>query len=238
MLPLTTEDSPPSTGIPASRGELSVPSSSCQFSVFPGAATSRHVPVSHPDVTFPPLPGLPGVHPPDSQLVRQVLSGHPDAFSALVDRYHARCLRVATHLLADSDEAEDVVQDAFVRAYRHLGQYHERDKFGAWLMRILVNQCRTRAAKNARYVALDPEVHAASLTTDGPGDAFATRAELARAIAHLVPEQREAIVLRFAEDLSYEEMATVTGVGVSALKMRVQRACSRLRTLLTEHLAS
>lgn len=191
-----------------------------------------------PDVTSPLHPGLPGVHPPDSQIVRQVLSGHPEAFATLVDRYHARALRVATHLLADSDDAEDVVQDAFVRAYRHLGSYHERDKFGAWLMRILVNQCRTRAAKNARYVALDPELHTAGLAVDGPDDRFATRAELARALAHLVPEQREAIVLRFAEELSYEEMATVTGVGVSALKMRVQRACSRLRTLLTEHLAS
>lgn len=175
------------------------------------------------------------MHPSDSDLVRQVLAGNPEAFALLVDRHHARCLRVATHLLACSDDAEDVVQDAFVRAYRHLGNYHDRDKFGAWLTRILVNQCRTRASKNARYVALDPEAHAAGLTVDAGDDAFERRAELARAMQHLVPEQREAITLRFSEELSYEEMASITGVGVSALKMRVQRACARLRTLLTEH---
>lgn len=173
--------------------------------------------------------------PSDSDLVRQVLAGHPEAFALLVDRHHARCLRIATHLLACSDDAEDVVQDAFVRAYRHLGNYHERDKFGAWLTRILVNQCRTRASKNARYVALDPEVHTAELTVSAGDETFDTRAELARALQHLVPEQREAITLRFGEELSYEEMANITGVGISALKMRVQRACARLRTLLTEH---
>lgn len=201
-------------------------------------------------MTIPPFPGLPGVpHPEsttddaadgvaatvtDAALVRQVLAGRTEAFAQLVDRHHARCLRVATHLLADADEAEDVVQDAFVRAYRHLGGYHERDRFGAWLTRILVNRCRTHAARNARYVALDPDVHTADLTVNATDGAYERHTELARALRHLVPEQREAIVLRFGEDLSYDEMASVTGVGVSALKMRVQRACARLRTLLTE----
>jgi RNA polymerase sigma-70 factor, ECF subfamily len=193
-------------------------------------------------VTIPDLPGLDGVphphSPPDALLIRQVLAGQTDAFAALVDRYHAQCLRVATHLLADSDDAEDVVQDAFVRAYRHLGSYHERDKFGGWLMRILVNQCRTRATKNARYVALDPDLHTEHLSVNADDDALSRRAELAHAMGHLGPEAREALVLRFGEELSYEEMSALTGVGVSALKMRVQRACQRLRTLLTEHLSS
>lgn len=188
---------------------------------------------------FRKLPGVPPTEPDasavsDAALVRQVLAGRPEAFALLVDRHHARCLRIATHLLADSDDAEDVVQDAFVRAYRHLGNYRERDKFGAWLTRILVNQCRTRATKNARYVALEPEMHTADLAVQATDAQFERRTELAQAMAQLVPEQREAIVLRFGEDLSYDEMATVTGVGVSALKMRVQRACARLRTLLTE----
>jgi RNA polymerase sigma-70 factor (ECF subfamily) len=181
---------------------------------------------------------------PDSQLVRQVLTGDAEAFALLVDRHHARCLRAATHLLGDADDAEDAVQDAFVRAYRHLGSYREQDRFGAWLLRIVVNQCRTRAARQSRYarlddneLALDRELALGGPATDGPGtDASDRRAELAHALAQLGPEQREAIVLRFAEELSYDEMATLTGVGVSALKMRVQRACTRLRTLLAEHL--
>ena len=97
----------------------------------------------------------------DATIIRRVLAGDVNAFALIVDRYHARCLRVATHLLADTDDAEDAVQDAFVRAYRHLGSYRTRDSgsdtFGAWLLRILVNQCRTRSARMARYARFDTE---------------------------------------------------------------------------------
>lgn len=174
--------------------------------------------------------------PPDSAVVRAVLAGDTEAFARLVDRHHARCLRVATHLLGDADEAEDAVQDAFVRAYRHLGSYRERDRFAAWLLRIVVNQCRTRAARAARYTRFDIERHDAN-ERDGPAhDAGDRRAELAHALAQLAPGHREAIVLRFSEELSYEEISALTGVGISALKMRVQRACTRLRALLEAHL--
>lgn len=178
----------------------------------------------------------------DAVIVRQVLAGEVNAFALIVDRHHARCLRVATHLLGDADEAEDAVQDAFVRAYRHLGSYRPggpgTDTFGAWLLRIVVNQCRTRAARMARYTPFDSEPSALQSPADAATDhdAAERRADLAQALALLGPEQREAVVLRFADELSYEEMATVTGVGVSALKMRVQRACTRLRALLAEHL--
>ncbi len=192
---------------------------------------SESLPESQPD--SPPSP-------PDAAIVRRVLAGDAEAFSLLVDRHHARCLRVATHLMGDSDDAEDVVQDSFVRAYRHLGSYRERDKFGAWVLRIVVNQARTHATRRMKWEGPDPTTLAES---DSPHDstsetlARAERsAELAHALAQLGPAQREAIVLRFSDELSYDEMATITGVGVSALKMRVQRACAQLRALLSEHL--
>ena len=177
----------------------------------------------------------------DSTIVRRVLAGETDAFAWLVDRHHARCLRTATHLLGDADDAEDAVQDAFVRAYRHLGSYREQDRFGAWLLRIVVNQCRTNAAKQARYTRLGDDATTTNACEARPSHDLvaqtehdAQRAELSHALAQLGAEQREAIVLRFTEELSYDEMASITGVGVSALKMRVQRACAALRSLLTE----
>jgi RNA polymerase sigma-70 factor (ECF subfamily) len=119
-----------------------------------------------------------------------------------------------------------------------LGRYRERDRFGAWLLRVVVNQCRTQAAKQRRWSAA-LEVSATALVAHSDGEALAEAAlrseKLAQALAQLGAEQREAVVLRFADELSYEEMATITGVGVSALKMRVQRACARLRALLSEH---
>ena len=203
-----------------------------------GDRVPKPVRVQTTRVTFLPPVELPGMSLPDSQIVRQVLSGDVEAFALLVDRHHARCLRVATQLLGDADEAEDAVQDAFVRAYRHLGGYREQDRFGAWLLRIVVNQCRSRATREARYLRYDDELDAplAESELELQGEAADRRAALAHALAQLGPEQREAVVLRFAEELSYDEMAVVTGVGVSALKMRVQRACIRLRSLLDAHL--
>lgn len=177
--------------------------------------------------------------PSDAAVVRRVLGGDVEAFGLIVDRYHPRALKVATAVLGDSDDAEDAVQEAFVRAFRALASYAERERFGAWLMRIVVNQSRTRATRGRRWSAggAHPDgIETLADPTRHPSETLSQREELAHALAQLGAEQREAVVLRFAEELSYEEMAVVTGVGVSALKMRVQRACARLRSLLSENL--
>jgi RNA polymerase sigma-70 factor (ECF subfamily) len=175
----------------------------------------------------------------DRALVLRVLDGDADAFGALVGRHHARCLRVAIHVLGSREDAEDAVQEAFLRAYRSLGTYEERDKFGGWLTRILVNQCRTALAKRARDARDVPVADWDWATTpdaveEHPADRAALREELQRALAALEPAQREAVVLKFADDMTYDEISAVTGASVSALKMRVQRACRRLRALLGE----
>jgi RNA polymerase sigma-70 factor (ECF subfamily) len=176
--------------------------------------------------------------PTDADVVRRVLDGDADAFKVLVDRYYDRCLRLATHLLGAGGDAEDAVQDAFLRAYRHLGAYQERDRFSAWLFRIVVNQARTVGARRRGAQALHARAFAElgghEPSVEHPADHDAVREELDRALARLDPDQREAVVLKFTEDMTYDEMSAVTGVGVSALKMRVQRACRRLRALLTE----
>lgn len=183
-------------------------------------------------------------HPPatevaDAIYVRQVLGGNTEAFSYLVQRYHDRCLRLAVHIVGNTEDAEDAVQESFLRAYRHLGSYQERDRFSAWLLRIVVNQCRTTVTKVKRHGVVFPLHDEDVLALPSPShsvlDRSALRGELAMALGQLAPEQREAVVLRFSDDLTFEEMAAVTGVGVSALKMRVQRACRRLRALLTEN---
>ncbi len=176
----------------------------------------------------------------DAQIVRRVRAGDVNAFALLVDRYHARVLRVATHLLGDCDDAEDVAQETFVRAYRHLGSYRERDRFAAWLMRIAVNQCRTQRTQARRWLGVDTLALSESETPSTHEPDHVEQAEqqllLARALSQLAAAQREAIVLRYSDEMSYDEMAAITGVGVSALKMRVQRACAHLRALLSEHL--
>ena len=162
-----------------------------------------------------------------------MLGGDVEAFAVLVDRHHGRLMRCAAHLLGDRRDAEDVVQETFVRAFRALERYEERERFAAWLMRILVNRCRTVSAGRHESEPLD-EASLAWHDGEDRAEAMALREELAHAIAQLPPEQREAVALRFGEDLSFDEMAALTGAGLSTLKMRVKRACLRLRTLLED----
>ncbi|HEX5436516.1 MAG TPA: RNA polymerase sigma factor [Gemmatimonadaceae bacterium] len=173
----------------------------------------------------------------DAAVVRRVLAGDVEAFALLVDRYYDRYARYATHMLGSREDAEEVLQDAFLRAYRSLARYEERERFAAWLFRIVMNQCRTVVARRRKrelslpdWALLAPAAGAAVQ----PAEQCLLREELAHALAQLQPEQREAVLLKYTEEFTYEEMATITGTRVSALKMRVKRACDRLRELLME----
>lgn len=175
-------------------------------------------------------------HESDGALVRRVLAGEVEAYADLVARYRDRLGRYAMHLLGNSADAEEALQDAFVRAYRGLDGCTAPERFGAWLFQILVNRCRTIGAQRTRRerVVTTDEVALAEANVAHPADRQAWAEAIRWALDRLTPEQREAFLLKHVEDLSYEEMAEVTGVGESALKMRVKRACELLRTLLAE----
>ena len=172
----------------------------------------------------------------DAALVRRVLDGDPRAFTLLVDRHLQPCLRFATRMLGNRHDAEDMTQETLLRAYRALATYDEGGSFRTWLFAILVNRCRTSLLQRSRYVKRvvtdNDAMHEA--TTGNDAAVTELRIEINRAVAQLDPDQREAFLLKHVEQLGYEEMAAVTGAGVSALKMRVKRACERLQELLGE----
>jgi RNA polymerase sigma-70 factor (ECF subfamily) len=168
-------------------------------------------------------------------LVAAAQRGDVRAFAELVDTYYARCLRFAMHMLANRGDAEEAVQDTFVRVYRALPGYEERESFEPWLFRILANRCRSAGARERRRSAFVEFGEVPDRANDrGHDESIAWREEIARALASLPPEQREAFLMRHVEDLTYDDMAVATGAGISALKMRVKRACDALRRLLTE----
>ena len=172
----------------------------------------------------------------DGALVRRTLDGDARAFTELVDRHAAACLRFATRMLGERSDAEDVAQETFLRAFKALAHYDERLPFRTWLFSILINRCRTalsQRTRRERRVVFDNEALERS-SVEAAQDAMELREELNRAIANLPAEQREAFLLRHVEDLSYEEIMSVTGAGMSALKMRVKRACERLQQLLAD----
>ena len=172
----------------------------------------------------------------DAALIGRILEGDVELYAVLVARYRDRYARFALHMLGNREDAEEALQDSFVRAFRSLRRCEDRERFGAWLFRILVNRCRTAGARRGRldrtFVGGDPL--GLDVTVQHPADRTAWREEIARALARIDPDQREAFLLKHVEDLSCEEMAGLTGVGVSALKMRVKRACDRLREQLQE----
>jgi RNA polymerase sigma-70 factor (ECF subfamily) len=168
-------------------------------------------------------------------LINRVLAGDVEAFTRLVDRHYDRCARIALRIVGNREDAEEALQDTFLRAFRALGDYEERERFSAWLTCILVNQCRTVLARTRRREAVFLDVTLEELPLVArDGEESDPWPELAGALAHLPAEQREALVLRYADDLTYQEMARITGAGESALKMRVQRAFARLRALIPE----
>ncbi len=172
----------------------------------------------------------------DATIVAQVLGGDVEAYAILVERYRPRLSRYAVRMLGNREDAQEALQDAFIRAYRAIGRCDDPERFGSWLFSILVNRCRTAGARSTRRgrTFISDEVATRSAAEPHPAEQSAWREEIERALAQIDPDQREAFLLKHVEGLSYEEMADMTNVGVSALKMRVKRACDRLRGLLQE----
>lgn len=167
----------------------------------------------------------------DPECVALARAGDPSARSSLVSRHHAGCLRFARHLLGDDADAEDAVQETYIRAFAALPRYEERDAFRGWLFRILVHRCRSlaagRARRRERFVSDTLAIERAAV----PGDEGAQDAQrtLAAALDGLDLDHREAFLLKVGEEMEYEEMSRLTGVQVSALKMRVKRARDHVR---------
>jgi RNA polymerase sigma-70 factor (ECF subfamily) len=170
-----------------------------------------------------------------SLVLHAARAGDVRAFATLVDSYYARCLRFALHMLGSQADAEEAVQDTFVRVYTALPNYREQDAFEPWLFRILGNRCRTAGAKQRRHAEVVEYGEVPERATSAGHDSeIAWREEIELALQSLPDEQREAFLMRHVEGLSYEDMSAATGAGLSALKMRVKRACDTLRVRLTE----
>lgn len=170
----------------------------------------------------------------DPTLALRAKAGDRQAFAQLVDATYPRALRFALHMVGSREDAEEAVQDTFVRVYHNLRRFRDDARFEPWLFRILANRCRTLLAKRKRHVTVIQygEVpDRIGAVTDEERD---WTEEVYRLLETLPAEQKEAFLLRHVEDMAYEDIAVVTGVGLSALRMRVKRACDTLRARLTE----
>ena len=168
-------------------------------------------------------------------LVQRAAAGEREAFDEMVRRTHRDAYGLALRLTSDEEDARDVVQDAYLRAYRSIDRFRGDAKFSTWLYRIVANCASTATGKRRRHrhdelpddahivdphPASDPAVQA---------DANALRAELDVAISELPPRLRSVVVLRDVYDLPHDAIAEELGISVSAAKVRLHRARRRLR---------
>ena len=165
-----------------------------------------------------------------------MLAGDAAAYAVLVGRYRVQFARYATRMLGNREDAEEALQDAFLRAYRSLAKCEDPARFGSWLFRILANRCRTAGTRRGRRerTFVRDEVALLDASEEHPEDRDAWREEIQRALLSLEEDQREAFLLKHVEELGYEEIAELTGDPVNTLLSRKRYAVLFLRERLQE----
>ena len=166
------------------------------------------------------------------ELVERARRGDHDAFAALVDVSVTRLEATAWLIVRDRELARDVVQDALLRAWRDLPGLRDPDRFDAWLQRLLVNTSLMAIRRRRRRpieVELQPIV---PHSEPDPAGAIADRDELERAFAHLEPEQRAVVVLRYFLGMPMADIASVMGIPLGTAKSRLNRALSTMRVVV------
>jgi RNA polymerase sigma-70 factor (ECF subfamily) len=180
----------------------------------------------------------------DEEVVRRVLEGETALYEILMRRHNQRLYRIARAILRDDAEAEDVMQDAYVRAYQNLASFEGRAKFVTWLTRIALHEALSRSRRRLRFQPLDPVeesngeiMQPASSSSRSPEQQAYDRelsAVLEKAVLALSDDHRLVFMLRDVEGLSTEETANSLNLTEENVKVRLHRARARLRKRLYE----
>ena len=178
----------------------------------------------------------------DEEVVARVLAGETAMFEIVMRRYNQRLYRVARAILRNDGEAEDVMQDAYVRAYEHLGQFAGRARFSTWLTRIAVHEALARQNRGTRFQELEPMTEGegdpmdrfASLAPDPERQASNSeiRSLLEEAVEGLPDAYRAVFILRDVENMSTTEAADALEITEENVKIRLHRAKALLRKSL------
>lgn len=171
----------------------------------------------------------------DRVLVAAFLAGSQDAFAVIVNRYQRTVYQVCYRFVRNHEDAADLAQDVFVRAFKGLGQFKGDASLGTWLYRVGVNCCLNRlAVKRPRTETLEESVHVDQKHDDPLRAVLRTEkaGHVRQAIAQLPPKQRATLLLRIYQDLSHEEIATILGSSVGATKANFFHALGNLKRLL------
>ena len=177
---------------------------------------------------------------PDRPIIEEIRSGQPRQFAILVDRHKDRAMTLAVRMVGNREEAEELVQDSFIRAFRNLEEFRGDARFGTWFYRIVYNVCLTKVMRRpGREASAETVGH-----EEDPGDLAAPEEEtdilkrmedaefsslLRRAIGRLPEKQRAAVTLFYVQEMTYGEIAEVTGQPMGSVKTHLFRGREALR---------
>jgi RNA polymerase sigma-70 factor (ECF subfamily) len=185
----------------------------------------------------------------EAQFVARLVARDEGAFNELVITYQRRVFALVFRMLGRREEAEDLAQEVFVQVFKAIDQFRGDSKLSTWIYRIAVNLCKNRTKYLSRRHANDqddvdamadrlPFSAAKGVSVGGISrpdelvEGMQLEVVVKRAIAQIEPEFREVLILRDVEDMSYEEIAQVTGLADGTVKSRIHRARAQLRTLV------
>jgi RNA polymerase sigma-70 factor, ECF subfamily len=177
---------------------------------------------------------------PDEEIVERIVAGETELFEILMRRYNQRLYRVARGFVRDQAEAEDILQEAYVSAFRKLDGFRGEARFSTWLTRIAAHEAMARGRKGRRFVVLDDERAAEVSSADSDPERETVNHELRdllrEAVDSLPTALRSVFVLREIEGLSSERTATILGIHAGNVRVRLHRAKSHLQERLDDRM--
>jgi RNA polymerase sigma-70 factor (ECF subfamily) len=171
----------------------------------------------------------------EAEIVARVLKGDRNAYALLVEEYKSPIYNLAYRMTGNFEDAEDLTQEAFIRAYQYLWRYDPRKKFFTWLYTIALNLIKNHYKKK-KYNKSFEEVGALSLTDKNPSPEtkMIEAQEISSCLLRLEDELGALLIMKYQQELSFEEIAEITGKSLSAVKMSIYRGLAKLKELLKE----
>jgi RNA polymerase sigma factor (sigma-70 family) len=180
----------------------------------------------------------------DEEVVDRVLKGEKELYETIMRRYNQRLFRVSRSIVKDDDEAEDVMQEGYIRAYEHLGGFEKRSKFSTWITRIVINESLARIRKKSRVTYIDPQpagddysvYHSTPSGMQDPEQRTINKelkVLLEKAVDGLPEKYRSVYMMREIEKISVIETGECLGLTESNVKVRLNRAKEMLRETLS-----
>jgi len=171
----------------------------------------------------------------DNSIVDRYLAGDMTAFDELMIRYERQIYRVCYRFVNNRDDAMDLAQEVFIKAFEHLPNFRRESSMKTWLYRIAMNHCINHVKKNAReFVEITDNIGSTRASVHSEMEKREQREQFRLLVKRLPPKQKAILEMRIHEQLSYEEIATMSGRSISTIKASVFFALEKLRKLVKE----